>query len=223
MAKGASKSAMSKRIDAAVAEGADRSTATEEFVLPVINIRRCQVTIEGENLIVHRFSEKSRRQMADKQQGAARGVRKPKVPKDDFEGAQYRTLDGRHGFPASAIKQACVNSASKCGLTKVLVKGAMFVQGDILPLTCSEPVMREDTVRLETGVADLRYRPQYERWSMTFIVKYDADLLNPKQIATLLQRAGFSVGLGERRPQREGAEFGLFTVTNMVLNVQAAA
>lgn len=71
--------------------------------------------------------------------------------------------------------------------------------------------MREDTVRVGMGSADLRYRGQVKNWTMNFLIKYNADLLSPAQVLNLLNTAGFACGLGEWRPQCSGSN-GTFEV-----------
>ena len=43
------------------------------------------------------------------------------------------------------------------------------------------------------------------------MIEFDNDQFSPGQILNLLQRAGFSQGLGEWRPERNG-DFGTFEV-----------
>lgn len=77
---------------------------------------------------------------------------------------------------------------------------------------CKYIACREDMVRLARGSsADLRYRGQVSNWTMDFVIKYNADVLSAEQVLNLLQLAGFSTGLGEWRPERDG-DFGCFEI-----------
>lgn len=71
--------------------------------------------------------------------------------------------------------------------------------------------MRQDMVTVGMGSADIRFRGQVEEWDSEFLIQYDADLLSAEQVLNLLQRAGFSQGLGEWRPEKNG-DSGTFTV-----------
>lgn len=73
--------------------------------------------------------------------------------------------------------------------------------------------MREDMVRVGMGSADLRYRGQVKNWSMRFVVRFNAGKLSAEQVMNLLQFAGFSCGLGEWRPERDGT-YGTFELHN---------
>lgn len=71
--------------------------------------------------------------------------------------------------------------------------------------------MREDIVRIGQGSTDLRYRPEFRNWSMIIRMEFDSMSLTQNTILNLVQRAGFGVGLGERRPEK-GGEYGRFQV-----------
>jgi hypothetical protein len=74
-----------------------------------------------------------------------------------------------------------------------------------------EPAMREDTVRVGMGTADLRYRGEFADWSARLLVRYNANVLSESQILNIINVAGFAVGVGEWRPERDGS-YGMFHV-----------
>ena len=93
-------------------------------------------------------------------------------------------------------------------------KGAFHVLGDLLEIKGSKPKMREDIVRLNSGpkpVADIRYRAEFEKWSVEIPVRFNQSAITPEIITNLFNIAGFSVGIGEWRPEKNGA-FGMFEV-----------
>ena len=71
--------------------------------------------------------------------------------------------------------------------------------------------MRQDMVTVGMGSADIRFRGQIQEWEAEVMIQYDADILSAEQILNLLQRAGFSQGLGEWRPEKNGSN-GTFEV-----------
>lgn len=79
----------------------------------------------------------------------------------------------------------------------------------------SDVAMRRDMVRLAGmgSPADMRYRGQLSNWSMKFMVKYNADVLTAEWVLNLLQIAGFASGLGEWRPEKNGAS-GTFEIAS---------
>jgi hypothetical protein len=123
----------------------------------------------------------------------------------------YTMPDGTPAVPAMAIKRCLSDAAHKdLGIEKTMVRKALFFHVDahgLLPLVdYSEPVMREDLVRVGMGSADLRYRPMFEKWSVDLTMDYDSDLLQIEDIVNLANRAGYGVGLCEwrRRLLRHG-------------------
>lgn len=180
-------------------------------------IERRQFTIESLSpLIQHAWSQKALQQMRDKHAGKKTKNRDVRDPNAEFQEAMYRTRDGQYGIPAVNLKSAIVCAAHKdLGVEKTLVRKGLFIcaapEDPILPMRCAEPVMREDCVRVGVGSTDLRYRPQFDWWELDFIVEFDAELLTDGVIASLIDRAGFGVGLHEWRPERSG-EFGRFRV-----------
>lgn len=172
-------------------------------------------------LIVHRFSEKAKRQMLD----AMQGRRSPKLPKDpeaEYEAAFYVLKDGsRNGFPVIAFKEATVGGARFYGKDvtmtalrqQVFFRGEPSTEGQQLARIEGEPVMREDVVRLggRGSGTDLRYRPQFIEWSTTLEVTYVTSALTRGSILSLIDAGGMGVGVGEWRPERKG-DFGTFRV-----------
>jgi len=57
---------------------------------------------------------------------------------------------------------------------------------------------------LGNGAADIRYRPEFDPWSVDLEIKYNAAVLSAEQIVNLVNLAGFSVGVGDWRPEKSG-------------------
>jgi hypothetical protein len=75
----------------------------------------------------------------------------------------------------------------------------------------AEPAMREDMVRVGMGTADLRYRGEFADWHAKLLVRYNANVLSESQILNIINVAGFAVGVGEWRPEKDGMN-GMFHV-----------
>lgn len=182
-------------------------------------LKDLKFTLIGETpLIVHRFSEKVKKQMLDKQQGKKIGKNKFREPEVEYEDAKYKMSDGSDGFPALAIKQSIVDSARFFDdLPMTFLRGAIFVVADdketgLVKINYGREEMVEDAVRLSGGgTTDLRYRPYYYDWSIDLKLRVDAGLLTVEQVAALLYRAGISQGIGEWRVERNGQN-GVFTL-----------
>jgi hypothetical protein len=172
-------------------------------------------------LMVHRWSEKAKREMRDKQTKGIKAKKELKIPEQDYQDAMYRDpTTGREGFSAPALRAATVDAATFVETVSMkYLKGSIFVEPDFRDedgtpcvLIDGKSVMREDMVRLSGigSTADLRYRPIYEPWGMRLRVQYDAGLLTPNQVVNLLNRAGFSIGIGEWRPSSPKGKSGTF-------------
>jgi len=74
--------------------------------------------------------------------------------------------------------------------------------------------MREDTVRVGMGTADLRYRPEFKEWAVNLIIRLNTRSMTLEQLIHLFNQAGFSVGVGEWRPEKDGRN-GMFHVAGV--------
>lgn len=199
--------------------------------LPALNIKLMEVTLLGDSpLIVHAWSHKAKGEMLDKQMKRAKPAKAAKDPIADFEASMYRLADGGYGFPSVAFKSAAVTAGtSVAGLTKIQARQAFHILGEdadiegafegsksrvnLVRIEGGEPTMREDMVRVGMGTADLRYRPEFSTWRANVLVRYNANVLSESQILNLLNVAGFAVGVGEWRPEKDGMN-GMFHVAS---------
>lgn len=197
--------------------------------LPALDIGMMEITLIGDSpLIVHAWSEKAKKEMLDKQMKKAKGAKEAKDPKADFEASMYRMADGGYGFPSVAFKGAAVTAGtSVAGITKIAARQAFHVLGEdvdvagafdgtrsrhnLVRIEGCEPQMREDMVRVGMGTADIRYRGEFADWHAKVLVRYNRNVLSESQILNLLNTAGFAVGVGEWRPEKDGAA-GMFHV-----------
>lgn len=189
--------------------------AESAIVLPELKIRDASITLQGTTpLIVHRFAEKARKEMLDKQMGVAKVKKDFKNPEQDYLDSLYLLPDGTPGFPAVAFKAAAVSAANDAGIQKVLARRAFHIVGaELLPIV-GEHRMREDMVRIGMGTADVRHRAEFPEWAVIVPVKYNASIISLEQLVNLFNIAGFGVGIGEWRPERNGVN-GTWIVTEV--------
>ena len=202
-----------------------------------INIVTTTVRIAGDTpLIMHRWSEKAKRMILEKQMKKTKSsAKEAKNPVEDFIESVY-WMEGkpseyteeafdeacrngaRFGFPVTAIKQATISSAYRNGITKDMasLRGAFFIAGEGSELLAEVkgcvPTMREDMVRVGMGVADIRFRGEFANWYMDLQVSYNANgAYTLDQIINLINVGGFSCGIGEWRPEKDG-NYGMYHV-----------
>lgn len=174
-------------------------------------------------LIVHKFSEKSKRQMLDAMQGR-KTPKQAKDPEAEYEAAFYRHDDGGYGFPVIAFKAATVSGARFYGKSISMTALRQFVffdaefsktDGQKLARIGGIPHMREDVTRVGMGGTDLRYRPEFTEWSTAVEITYVRSMLTRESVLSLIEAGGMGVGVGEWRPEKRG-DFGTFQIDTTV-------
>lgn len=201
-----------------------------------LDIKMVKVRIVGDTpLIVHAWSEKAKRMMLEAQMKTTKTKAKvARDPYDDFIQSLY-WLEGcpkestpeafeeavkngaKWGFPVGAIKQAGNAGAYRMGWVKnqMVLRGSYFLKteyDDMAEIKGSIPEMREDMVRIGNGSADLRYRGEFKNWYMDMTLEYNASGdMTLEQILNVINAGGYTVGLGEWRPEKDGS-FGKFHI-----------
>lgn len=184
------------------------------IVLPAMNLQTVTITVVGDSpLIVHAWSAKAKKQMLDKMMRKAVGKREAKDPEREYEESLYRHPGGGFGFPSVAFKTAMVSACRFAENVKMTeLRGALHVLGDMVKID-GQPSPREDMVKVGMGVADIRYRGEFKQWKATLTIQHNVGVISAEQIANLLNIAGFSTGVGEWRPERDGP-YGRFHVAS---------
>lgn len=194
------------------------------------NFQTAAFTIEGSApYVAHKFSQKARLTMMQKQAAGstARGkkVREARDFEADYQSAMHVSADGWTGIPAPAFRNAMISACRAAGFVMTRAKLSVFVEPDgfdaddgtpLVRITKGEPEVHEGYARNETGVVDIRVRPMWrEGWQAVVRVTFDADMLTVTDIANLLARAGLQVGVGEGRPDSKksaGMGWGTFRI-----------
>jgi hypothetical protein len=198
-------------------EAAAIGSLCKRIELPRLDLRDLHITLVGDSpLICNRWSEKNRKTMLDRQMGRATAGKEPKDPHADYMSSLYLVGQDKgqpvYGFPTIAFKNAAVSACTSLGkaVTKVAARQAFHVLNTYAIIE-GTPVMREDMVRLPGRQADVRFRGEFTEWKAYLEIKYNARVLTDEQVVNLFNTAGFAVGIGEWRPQRDG-QFGRFHV-----------
>jgi len=196
--------------------GAAKQTAAIE--LPPLNIQTLDVPIIGDSpLICHAWSAKAQKQMLDKQMKKASAGKVAKDPWRDFCETLYwldgmpempiedDVVAGRFGFPSIAFKAAAITAVTTIGsLTKVMARQCFHISGEMVEILGPAPSMRQDTVRVGMGTADIRHRAEFETWGAILRVQHNANVLSAEQVVSLIEAGGFGVGIGDWRPEKDG-------------------
>lgn len=209
---------------------------TEEVVeIKPLDNRQVKIQIIGDTpLIVHAWSDKAKRMMLEAQQKTTKTKAKEiRDPYDEFINSMYWLTEkpestveafeqavskgAKWGFPVGAIKMAGNSAAYRAGWVKnqMQLRGSYFLKtewGDMAEIKGDTPIIREDMVRIGMGSADLRYRAEFRNWTMEMILEYNAGgELTLEQIMNVVNLGGYSVGIGEWRPEKDG-DFGRYHI-----------
>ncbi len=184
-------------------------------------------------LVVHRFSQKTIREMKMKMEtgkaSSSKKNREPKDTNDTYNESRYISREGWDGFHAAAIRGAMISACRLVGFKMTLAKLSVFVIQDgwdakegQVPLIriYGNPVKQEDMARVETGQPYVCVRAAYHDWSSKVKIRWDADQFTVDDVFNLLSRVGQQVGICEGRPDSKksaGMGWGLFEVTNAKL------
>ncbi len=198
---------------------AKKSKNVEVVEIPKLELKTVNLTIEGDSsLVCHAWSEKAKRQMLDKQMKKATKGHDVKDPEADYlntlyamDGKPIQSIDkiGKCGFPSIAFKSAAVRAGNDVGMKMTELRRAFHVLGDLVEIK-GKPRMREDMVRVGMGT-DLRYRAEFPKWSVVLKIRFNQQVISAEQIVNIFNTAGFGVGVGEHRPEKNGA-WGMFHV-----------
>lgn len=177
-----------------------------------LDIQHIRLTLRGTSpLIVHRWSEKAKKQMLEKQMKAATKGKEAKNPQQDYEDSLYVLPDGSgYGFPTIAFKAAAVRAGTYCDMKMTHLRGAFHINGELAPITGS-PRPRDDMVRVGMGTADIRFRGEFPEWTADLDITLNRRAVSVEELVNLFNIAGFAVGVGEWRPEKDG-QYGRFEV-----------
>lgn len=191
----------------------------EHVTIKPPNFQRASFSIIGTApLVVHRFSAKTKKQMADKMEAgkaaSSKKTRDPKKMTDLFAEARYVSKAGWDGFHAGAIRNALISACRLVGFKMTLAKLSLFVDPDgwdakepQIPLIriIGKAIQQEDIARVETGQPYVTVRAAYHDWKATIRLTWDADQFVLADVANLLSRVGIQVGICEGRPDSKNS------------------
>lgn len=153
---------------------------------------------------MHQWSKKAIEAMLDKQLKRATSVKEAKNPDQDYQESIYRLPDGSPGFPVLAFKSSAVTACTSIGnVTKVAARQSFHICGEMTAIH-GDHRSRKDMVRVGMGTADIRYRAEFPEWWCQIDVDYNRAMLSEEMLTNLFATAGFAVGVGEWRPERDG-------------------
>jgi hypothetical protein len=201
--------------------GAQAPEATAPIDLARIKRETIEIPIVGLTPVIpHRWSEKAKKMMRDKQMGKPQEKKAPKDPEKDAEDATYWLEDGRPGLPTDQFTAAIRDAARFFeGVTMEDMKRSVTVVGDDLDIhgerflvpVEGKVVMREDQPRNSGpgSTADLRHRNQIWPWKATLRIRYVPSKITREALVALVDAAGMN-GVGDWRPSSPRSKSGTY-------------
>ena len=181
-----------------------------------------EVEIRGDApLLQNRFGEAA--------QQSGKGTRavhvKDQEPREQAEGAAYRTPEGKLYHPGTSISRLLREAGSSHKQKgsrkslKYIVPAAVRLKEDVMLVlnTAGKPVKdfevdsRPVTIPATKGRI-MRHRPRHDKWRIHFSLVINDDILAVETIQQLLTEGGQRIGIGDFRPEK-GGPFGVFQVT----------
>lgn len=201
------------------------------ITIPGIETEDAQIHIVGQTpLICHAWSDEAIKKIYDKLAKKASNGKdaiapmieyaetlywitgKPKSYEEMSENDIYKaTQKGTFGFPGTAFKKAAVDAGYQTGVLdkKTTARNAFHVSVGMVEII-GKPNIREDMCRIQ-GKGHIRYRAEFKNWHCYVPICYNIKVMSREQITNLFNIAGFGVGIGDWRPEKNGT-FGRFRV-----------
>lgn len=122
--------------------------------IPKPDFKEMKIRITGKTpLIFHKWSEKAKKQIRDKQMMKAKESKQPRNPEEEYINSFYYDSNGNIAFPALAIKQALIGAArSVDGLTMTELRGSIFPIGDadgLVPVLVNNKPVKPAEINIE--------------------------------------------------------------------------
>ncbi len=128
------------------------------------------------------------------------------------EQALRRSKAGWCGISASGFRKSLIAACrTHPDITMAMAKQVVFICADGFDVDDGMPIVRiygdwhqhECTGNNNGGSTGIRSRPMWMEWSAKLRTRWDLDQFSQEDIGNLIQRAGWSVGVGAGRPASE--------------------
>ncbi len=184
----------------------------KEISIPAINLAKATFPIKGKtSLIMDKMPEEVLQAIQDKQTGQGRSGKQTRVIEDEIQRAIHVLPDGNVGFPASGFTAGMIESTSFIGdkmFSKKLVRGLRILNAvnGLIPIKFKD----QDVNKHHVG-SNTKHSPQFNGWSCELEIQFDSNNISEKDIASLINYAGFYYGIGMWSPRcKSGGNFGMY-------------
>ena len=190
----------------------------KKIELMPLNIKTITINIIGKTpLLMDKMPQETLNNILAKQTGLSNtNKKKVRDTSNETSNAIHKTSMGKIGYPASAFKKAMIDATSRVGdkfFSKGLVMGAIRIINSVEGLVLLK-YSKQSVLEHNVG-SNVKFTPMFQDWSCELKIQFDANNITAEDILTLVNYAGFYVGIGSWRPKcRDGGsgEFGQFEI-----------
>lgn len=187
---------------------------TSSIQIPAPDLRSIVVHIKGRTPLLCSNGAAAIAPLEESQRGPNKKAG-PKAPRDseaDFRASLYLISDGVYGFPGTGVARAIRDAGTRLGTKQgTVISAAIRVEAELIAIVGSDPYKHSAYVRHGGRTADLAYRGCFPIWEMHVPLTYNAGVISEETVVQLVDLAGFSIGIGAWRPEKNGT-FGQFRV-----------
>jgi len=206
----------------------------ELIVIPKPKYETVNVKIVGDTrLNVHRLGKKMMQEFDDRDHNKPKPKRAARdYPKEYLDSLYYINKHGeevlapkaltkttRFGFPSSAFKKAMIFAARQFDNVKMTeIRGRFFVNQYQRHVEIKgKPELDKFWRRIGgkgpgTGTPDIGIRATFPSWTAKLEIRFLENVISAESVLNLLSVAGFSVGVGEDRPDKSGGTCGMWHI-----------
>ena len=189
------------------------------FHIPSIGTKEMVITISGDGtLILNKMNDVTTRQLTDKQSNKAKDTAAPNPweaiitsmhwlngkPTDFSEAGLREALT--HNAPcisAFALKKSFGDSVVRNEIDKYKTKFDanvnIIAKNNLIPITFAEHWLDTKLIPAKKGCPVLSTQNCFSGWKATFTVQFRDNVYSAEQIASIINLAGFGLGIGSGR------------------------
>ena len=183
-----------------------------ELSIPSLRLAKATFPIIGSTpLLMDKMPAETLKEIEAKQSGQGRTGKKVRDIDREVEEAVHYLPDGSVGYPAAGFKAGMIESTSFIGdksFSKKLIRGIKIlnaVDGIILINHKKRDVL------IHNVGSNTKHTPQFHNWSCDLEIQFDMNNVSEKDIAALINYAGFYYGIGIWSPRcKSGGDFGMY-------------
>lgn len=198
--------------------------------------KTAKITIFGDSdLILNKMRASVADDLADKQEGKAAKARKPvnmwehlvgslhwiQGEEIDYteEGWKKALKENKVGYPSSGLKKCFCDIIPRLNIDRYSTgfNASVQVLESMIPIDFMEVGIDKQLFSPQKGSPVLCYRNVFKGWSSTFTIKYTEEAYGIEEIVNIINKSGFSGGIGSHKPSSKGGSNGMFHVEKVEL------